>query len=100
MLRAVAPVILVFLLLMFFTEPGYLGDTARYMNQIETHRAHLVDAGQDPFWDFGHPAWRPLINAVYDLAGGAVRNMRGGDARQALAWVMIAMNIVATLVAV
>jgi 4-amino-4-deoxy-L-arabinose transferase-like glycosyltransferase len=41
-----------------------------------------------------------LVNAVYGVAGGAVQKMRGGDARQALAWLMIAMNILATLAAV
>jgi len=100
MLRAIAPVILVFLLVVLLTKPAYLADTARYMNEIQNHRAHLVGASRDPFWDFGHPAWRPLVNAVYDVAGGAVQNMRGGDARQALAWLMIAINILATLAAV
>jgi 4-amino-4-deoxy-L-arabinose transferase-like glycosyltransferase len=97
MFRAMAPIVLIFFLVMLFTKPDYLGDTARYMNEIQNHRAQLVDASRDPFWDFGHPAWRPLVNAVYDVAGGAVRNMRGGDGRQALAWLMIAMNILATL---
>jgi hypothetical protein len=41
-----------------------------------------------------------LVNAVYGVAGGAVQKMRGGDARQALAWLMIAMNMLATLAAV
>ena len=99
MLRGIAPVILVFLLIVLLTEPAYLSDTARYINEIQNHRAHLIGAGQDPFWDFGHAAWRPLVNAVYGAAGGAVQDMRGGDARQALAWLMIAMNILATLAA-
>jgi len=85
---------------MLLTEPAYLSDTARYMNEIQNHRAHLVAASRDPFWDFGHPAWRPLVSAVYGVAGGAVQNIRGSDARQALAWLMIAMNILATLAAV
>ena len=100
MLRGIAPIILVFLLVVLLTEPAYLSDTARYMNEIQNHRAHLVGASRDPFWDFGHPAWRPLANAVYDVAGSAVQNMRGGDGRQALAWLMIAMNMLATLAAV
>jgi 4-amino-4-deoxy-L-arabinose transferase-like glycosyltransferase len=100
MLRGIAPVILVFLLIVLLTEPAYLSDTARYINEIQNHRAHLVGASRDPFWDFGHPAWRPLVNAMYDVAGGAVQNMRGGDGRQALAWLMIAMNMLATLAAV
>ena len=99
MLRAIAPVLLVFLLVMFLTEPAYLSDTVRYVNEIQNHRAHLIAASQDPFWDFGHLAWRPLANAVYGAAGGAVQNMRGGDARQALAWLMIALNMLATLAA-
>jgi 4-amino-4-deoxy-L-arabinose transferase-like glycosyltransferase len=70
------------------------------MNEIQNHRNHLVGASQDPFWDFGHTAWRPLVNAVYGVAGGGVLKMRGGDARQALAWLMIALNLLATLVAV
>jgi hypothetical protein len=76
MLRGIAPIILVFLLVVLLTEPAYLSDTARYMNEIQNHRAHLVGASRDPFWDFGHPAWRPLANAVYDVAGSAVQNMR------------------------
>src|ERR1022692_3131140 len=37
-----APVILVFLLVVLLTKPAYLADTARYMNEIQNHRAHLV----------------------------------------------------------
>lgn len=99
MLRMIAPVILVFLLVVLFTDPAYLGDTARYVNEIQNHREHLMSAAEDPFWEFGHPVWRPLVNAVYDLGGGAVRQMRGGDGRQTLVWLMIAMNILATLAA-
>ena len=99
MLRAVAPFLLVYLLVMFFTEPAYLSDTVRYMNEIQNHRAHLVAASRDPYWDFGHLAWRPLVNMVYGAGGGAVQKLLGVDGRQALAWLMIALNIVATLAA-
>ena len=87
-------------LVLLFTEPAYLGDTARYMTEIMNHRAHLFPSSQDPFWDFGHPAWRPLVNVLFDGAGPAIQMVRGGDARQALAWLMIAINIVSTLTAV
>ncbi len=96
----IALVILVCALVMLFTEPAYLADTGRYMTEIMNHRAHLLPASQDPFWDFGHPAWRPLINLLFDGAGRTIQRVRGGDTRQALAWLMIAMNIVSTLVAV
>jgi hypothetical protein len=92
--------ILGFVLVLRFTEPAYLGDTARYISEIMNHRAQLFPPSQDPFWDFGHPAWRPLVNVLFDGAGRAIQNVRGGDARQALAWLMIAINIVATLAAV
>jgi 4-amino-4-deoxy-L-arabinose transferase-like glycosyltransferase len=92
--------ILVCVVALRFTEPAYLGDTARYISEIMEHRAQIVPASQDPFWDFGHPAWRPLVNALFDGAGRTIQNVRGGDARQALAWLMIAINIVSTLVAV
>jgi 4-amino-4-deoxy-L-arabinose transferase-like glycosyltransferase len=92
--------ILVCALILLFTEPAYLADTGRYMTEIMNHRAHLLPSSQDPFWDFGHPAWRPLINLLFDGAGRTIQTVRGGDARQALAWLMIAINIVSTLVAV
>ena len=36
-------------LVLLFTEPAYLGDTARYMTEIMNHRAHLFPSSQDPF---------------------------------------------------
>ena len=96
----IAVAILVCALILLFTEPAYLADTGRYMTEIMNHRAHLLPSSQDPFWDFGHPAWRPLINLLFDGAGRTIQTVRGGDARQALAWLMIAINIVSTLVAV
>ncbi len=98
-LQVVAGVILLAVVLLF-TESAYLGDTARYIAEIMNHRAHLFPSSQDPFWDFGHPAWRPVVNLLFDGAGGTIQRIRGGDARQALAWVMIAVNVAATLAAV
>jgi 4-amino-4-deoxy-L-arabinose transferase-like glycosyltransferase len=91
---------IVFALVLLFTEPAYLGDTGRYMAEIMNHRAHLFPSSQDPFWDFGHPVWRPLVNLLFDGAGRTIQNVRGGNAGQALVWLMIAINIVATLAAV
>jgi 4-amino-4-deoxy-L-arabinose transferase-like glycosyltransferase len=96
----IALTVSVLALVFLFTESAYLGDTGRYMTEIMNHRAHLFSSGQDPFWDFGHPAWRPLVNVLFDGAGRTIQRVRGGDARQALAWLMIAINIVAMLVAV
>ena len=87
-------------LVLLFTESAYLGDTGRYVAEIMNHRAHVFPSSQDPFWDFGHPAWRPLVNLLFDGAGRTIQNVRGGNASQALAWLMIAINIVATLAAV
>lgn len=100
LLLQIVSAILVLALVLLFTESAYLGDTARYIAEIMNHRAHLFPAGQDPFWDFGHPAWRPLVNVLFDGAGHTIQMVRGGDARQALAWLMIAINIVSMLIAV
>ena len=91
---------IVFALVLLFTESAYLGDTGRYMAEIMNHRAHLFPSSQDPFWDFGHPAWRPLVNLLFAGAGRTIQNVRGGNAGQALVWLMIAINLVATLAAV
>jgi hypothetical protein len=96
----IAPVFFLFLVVLFFTEPAYLGDTARYISEIQNHRAHLFTASQDPFWDFGHPVWRPLVNTLFDWTGNAIETRRGGTEFQAMAWLMIAINIVATGAAV
>jgi hypothetical protein len=74
--------ILVFVLVLLSTESVYLGDTGRYITEIMNHRAHLFPSSQDPFWDFGHPAWRPLVNLLFDGAGRAIQTFRGGDARR------------------
>ena len=100
MARKIAPIVLVVAAVLLLTQPAYLADTGRYIIEIQNHRAHLMDAGQDPFWDFGHAAWRPLVNAVYGFAGSTVESIRGGNERQALAWLMIAMNVLATMAAV
>jgi len=96
----IAADVLVLSLVLLFTESAYLGDTARYVAEIMNHRAHLFPASQDPFWDFGHPAWRPLVNVLYDRAGSTIQGIRGGDARQALASLMIAINMISMLAAV
>jgi MFS family permease len=96
----VAPVIVIFLSAVWLTRPSYIADTARYINEIRVHRAGLLPAGQDPFWDFGHTAWRPLINALFDRFGYLVQRARGGDEVQVLAWLMIALNVCAAFAAV
>ena len=96
----IAPVLLVCLLVALTTEPAYLADTSRYINEILNHRAHTLPASADPFWDFGHVAWRPLVNTAFDLAGPTVERLRGGDERQAVAWIMIAIAALSTLCAI
>jgi hypothetical protein len=92
-LMRMAPVLLVCVVVALVTQSAYLADTQRYTNEIMNHRAHLLPASQDPYWEFGHVAWRPLINTVYSIA-------EHGDDRRAMAWVMFAVTSVFTLAAV
>jgi Dolichyl-phosphate-mannose-protein mannosyltransferase len=96
----IAAAILFVLLVLFLTQPAYLGDTARYINEILNHRAHVFNAAGDPFWDFGHAVWRPLVNELFDGLGRPIEAMTGGDTRETLARLMIAINIVSALAAV
>jgi len=99
-LARMAAILLVCSVVALLTTPAYLGDTELYVSQILKHRAHLLAPGQDPFWDFGHTAWRPLVNAVFGVAGPAAKHLCGGDQRQALAWLMFVITAVSTLAAI
>jgi hypothetical protein len=92
-LARIAPVLLLCVIAGLVTQAAYLADTQRYINEIMNHREHRLPPGQDPYWEFGHAAWRPLVNTVYSIFYNA-------DDQQAMARVMFTITSVFTLAAV
>jgi hypothetical protein len=68
-----------YLFTLLVTRPDTYIDTFNYAKHIVDHRAGLLDAANDPFWDFGHPLWRPLGYFVYLCFGGVLGAMFGGN---------------------
>ncbi len=89
-----------YLVSLLVTRPDTYMDTFNYAKHIVDHRAGLLDGANDPFWDFGHPLWRPLGYFVYVCFGGVLNAMFGGNQILAAGAALIVWSIAGGLLSV
>lgn len=89
-----------YLVSLLVTRPDTYIDSFNYAKHIVDHRAGLLDAAHDPFWDFGHALWRPMGYFVYACFGGVLGAMFGGNEIFAAAAALIFWSIAGGLLSV
>ncbi|HEV7397391.1 MAG TPA: hypothetical protein VGN86_12840 [Pyrinomonadaceae bacterium] len=58
--KAYGPILIVYVIVTWFTNAYTMGDTFDYANAILAHQHGSAASPVNPFWDFGHLFWRPL----------------------------------------
>jgi hypothetical protein len=60
----------VYICVLLATRPNDYVDSFNYARHIVDHYHKVLPAENDPFWDFGHVAWRPMGYLVWSIFRG------------------------------
>ncbi len=69
----------VYICVLLVTRPNDYVDSFNYAKHIVDHYHRALPAGNDPFWDFGHAAWRPLGYVAWRFFHGPLDRAFAGD---------------------
>ena len=58
-----------YVLILLCTRPDTYIDSFNYAKHIVDHKQGALPPSLDPFFDFGHPLWRPMGYLVYICFG-------------------------------
>jgi hypothetical protein len=88
-----APIIIVYILATWFTNPWTMGDTVDYADSILAYHNgyHLK------FWEFGHLLWRPLGWLMFRLVNPLTRLTFAADDRAKITFTILAINWISGL---
>jgi hypothetical protein len=92
--RSLGPIVIIYILVTWFTNPWLMGDTVDYVDSIIAyHRGYHLQ-----FWEFGHLLWRPFGWLVFRLIKPLTSLAFGVDDRAKATWTLMAINWIGGLV--
>jgi hypothetical protein len=86
--RIYLPPIAAYILLTFFTNAYFMGDTLRYTDSIVAR----LQGDYFYFWEFGHLFWRPLVWLLYLATHPLVLRIVGPDIRFQVTLVLVSLT--------
>lgn len=91
--RTLVPLVVVYLLATWLTEPHFMADTVGYADAA-------LSGDRQRLWEFGHLLWRPLGAAGAWVFAPLLRRWTGTDARAGVVLVMVTASWLAGLTSV
>ena len=88
-----------YIALLILTRPLDYVDSLHYAKHVADQYNLQLAANTNPFYDFGHVLWRPLVYLLWSPIRGPLQAMFNGDDILAVAAVEIAINIAGGLLA-
>src|SRR4030095_3414578 len=82
------PPVATYILLTFFTNAYFMGDTLRYTDSIVAR----LQGGYFYFWEFGHLFWRPLVWLLYCATHPLTLRIVGPDIRFQITLVLVSLT--------
>jgi hypothetical protein len=97
-----APALLmcVCLIVLAFTRAHYMGDTNVYTQAILRHESGAGDSDYrsitgNPFWDFGHILWRPLVWSCFRMTRPLTQGLAGHNETEEIVWTILGISLLA-----
>lgn len=92
--KHVGLIVIVYLLVTWFTNPWLMGDTVDYADSVLAyHDGHYLN-----FWEFGHLLWRPFGWVMFRLFNPLTRLIFGGEERAKVIFTLLGINWISGLV--
>lgn len=88
-----------YVLILLCTRPDTYIDSFNYAKHIVDHKQGVLPPSLDPFFDFGHPLWRPMGYLVYVCFGNLLASGFGGNQIFAAAGALIAWSLLGGAIA-
>ncbi|HEX6650559.1 MAG TPA: hypothetical protein VF075_13505 [Pyrinomonadaceae bacterium] len=93
-LRHIGLVVIIYVLVTWFTNPWTMGDTVDYADSVLAyHNGYQLN-----FWEFGHLLWRPFGWLMFRLFNPLTSLIYGADPRANITFILFAINWVSGLI--